>query len=483
MNGYEYCVSHLRQRALTPAELAQSAAVASTLALLEPELLLQFPVGQVRRYLALFADAALASPRMAEFLAAPAQLPADEAQRTAAVWALWIGARFRSKGTGLATGESAPASSFAALIHEMPHILPQLTCEEVRILAEGLAHGQRGTFWHTEPAPTITELGSSLAYSPPVHSTPWVFTPRRDGHIVTVDPSALAGTFENTIATWDLDSSFLALIIIGTLSEGVSQYCGPVARGYVAPVADLSTDDILAALGKDIRGADQRNTLRCWVRDQLRSISQAVVSGARKGHYTVPGSQKATPTYQHDALFILSDSETTWDDSGARGPNGCRVPIRVRIHGGGLFREMAKNPHMTQQIGNLRTLTAIPGGQPSGQWARSMGLSFAQFIRENLHKSPTRQRTSISRRELLYRFPPTPAPDHYLKSKTNTDRALTYWTEAKLKLHRWGWWDKFPEPELRRQGVRADHWGEVWLNQEVTPTPGSRLLQPELDLR
>lgn len=461
VHGEDYCIRHLRQRPRTPKEEAQLAAVQVTLARLETELCSRFPDWIGRRYLKILEKGAQDSPEVAKMLADPAGLPDDALAAWAAAVAAWIQQRAKIPAAGGEPETPSPGELLAAIITELPQTLAQITTEEVRVLIEGISHGRTGEGWQRAMD------GASR-----------VFRPRPNGHEVRLrvysapdqwGPSELSRRLDETLAAWDLDAAFLALATIGALAEGAMMHAAGVASGNLAPVADLGTDDLLRGLGKDIRTRDQRNEWRRWIRRRLIEISGAAVVGARKGRYRAAGSREEVDTYREEALFHVIDAETTWEGSQLPLDVNSGNPLRLRIHGGGLFREIARNPSMLQRIGDLRILAEINGGRTPGQWARAMGLAYAQLVREQIHKPAPRKK--FTRRELLSRFPPTPTASEILEGP-HPKRAVDYWGLAKKDLIALKWWAEFPEPPTPKARYG---WGEEWLDQEIAPEMGEAL--------
>lgn len=353
-----------------------------------------------------------------------------------------------------------PVTPPAALITDVPPELPLVTSEEPRVLLEGIS---RRDGW--EPA---------------AEGALRVWRPRPNGHEVRLSvynppeewgPAELSRKLDAIVSEMGLNTAFLAAVTVSTLAEGTRQHSAAVASGAAAPVADLAVDELLQGMGRWPDGRAERNELRRWARKRLLELSGALVVGARRGKYREKGSRQETDTYQDEALFLVIDPETTWEGS-QPSFDGSGVPLRLRIHGGGLFTRIARNPAMLQYLGNLRCLAEIPGGKAGGQWGRAIGFAFAELIREQAGKPRPRQ--TFTRRELLLRLLPDPSPEAVLAGD-HPERALTYWKVAKQYLIDAGWWLPFEEPG--KPATRFG-WGEAWLDQEVTPPPGPKLAAP-----
>lgn len=348
------------------------------------------------------------------------------------------------------------------LIGDVPRDLAQVTCEEPRALVEAIANGRTGKGWEAACDGTLR-----------------VFRPRPNGHEVRLSvynaadewgTDELSRRLDMTLREWDLNAAFLAMVAVGTFADGTQRHAAGVVSGAVAPAAELWIDDLLKAIGKPCDSRQERNDARRWVRRRLLEISGAAVVGERHGKYRTPGTREEVDTAQNEALFHVLDSETTWE-GGQAAFDGSAVPLRLRLVGGKLWQQIAQNPSMLQYIGNLRALADIRSGKAGGQWARAMGLTFAQLTREQVGQP--RPRRSFTRRELLTRLPPDPTVEEVLKG-SEPKRALAYWRDAKTELIRIGWWRDFPEPPK----PDARYWGDLWLDQEVTPLPGPALSEP-----
>lgn len=366
-----------------------------------------------------------------------------------------------------------PLPPNGVLATELPHTLRQITSEEPRALIEAIVHGRVSRRWRTEAGGLARVFLSQSGQ----HEV-WV-------HLLDsandADPTTVASWLDATLQAWDLDVAFLALIVLSALVDATQRHAPAVATGAAAPVVDLSTDDLLRALGKTHPGdelglvsrrgfgsSDERDRWRRWVREQLLRLSATTITGRRRGVYRDPVSRRVTDTYRDEGLFYLIDQETQWagDGPGARVQG---VPLRLRIHGGGLLRAMAQNRTLLQYIGDLEVLTRIPSGKATGQWARALGLAFAQLLRERAYRPAVP--LVFTRRELLTRFPPAPTVDDVVGSG-NPKRLLQYWRDASAELERLGWWEMANDPP---GPVSRYQWHDGWLDQALAIRPGVAL--------
>ena len=386
-----------------------------------------------------------------------------------------------------------------AIATSIPHCIIQVTSEEPRAMIEAIACARNGDGWRRERGGTARVYTSRSgrhevwldiseesykSFSQSCCATKLSASARRDGKYAILEgeeASAPEEWFSHTLASWDLDAAFLVLVVLGTLADVTLKHASSIASMSTAPVVDLAVDDILQAIGKTYPGSkelfisrrgfnsvEEHNEWRKWVRHQLLLISNMVIVGRRRGTYRNQLTRTVKDTYREDCLFHVVDRETEWEGNRPI-VRGDGVPVRLRIHGGGLFRDIASNKLLLQYIGDLSALASISTGKASGQWARAIGLAFAQITRERYSK--LRRAEAYCRRELLNRFPPAPCVQDLVDS-SNPRRILQYWSNAIDELERIGWIVMREDPAVpeRRYG-----WHEDWLAQDVLMSPGPAL--------
>jgi len=122
-------------------------------------------------------------------------------------------------------------------------------------------------------------------------------------------------------------------------------------------------------------------------------------------------------------------------------------------------------------------LAEIPAAQPSGAWARVIGLALANFWARNPHGGilPTR-------RELLTRYTPrgNAIPTDILKGDT-PGRAVEYWHNALQELVKRGYLAQRGEATLTLKQIKAPlpryEWQDKWLDGTVDLQQGENMVE------
>ena len=137
--------------------------------------------------------------------------------------------------------------------------------------------------------------------------------------------------------------------------------------------------------------------------------------------------------------------------------------------------EARKDPRLLSVVGNIKALAQIPTNQPSGDWARSMGLAIAFQARINAQNRGRVVR--ISRRVMLTKFPlihEKHDPVEILKG-INPGYARTYWKQAIDRLKECGMVKSVVAPEADQRQAWKDNWMNEMIEVEMSEEWGSPL--------
>lgn len=266
----------------------------------------------------------------------------------------------------------------------------------------------------------------------------------------------------------DADSIFALLYISNLLAP-----TQPLQSGYAGGWIDLN--DVIGKIGWNPRTTKQREQMRAQVWDYLCFGARAVVIGKRTTQYHDKRTGQVIDTQVESPLWAIMERETPVQPSLLPAFD---VPLRVEIVLSKRWEALLTNPDTAQFLPLGELLGAIPGSQPSGAWARTVGLALAGFWRRHPRET-LKQTLRPTRRELLTRFTPkTAAPMDVLESN-DPKRAIDYWLGALAELAETGFLSRTGETIRSsfhiRQGLPRYHWQEEWLDEAVELTPGPQM--------
>jgi hypothetical protein len=231
----------------------------------------------------------------------------------------------------------------------------------------------------------------------------------------------------------------------------------------------LELDDLIRAVGWQPHDRQERAEMRRRLFRTLIVIDSITVHGRRTGTYRDPVTKDVLDLTIVGKLVMLSELQFAEQSSEQAEP-----PVIVTLTAGPFLDKFRGNHQVLQHFGNVRKLTELPTGKPSGAWALSIGLALNQLWREGAsrvevanagddgHKTVRYQRP-FTRRQLLDMFRSEPLVGDVLRSK-NPMRAQQYWSEAisllkkKNIIGHYKELDKLPD---RRSG-----WQDFWLNHQ-----------------
>jgi hypothetical protein len=256
---------------------------------------------------------------------------------------------------------------------------------------------------------------------------------------------------------------------------------------------ETSIDCIIEAIG---RGADARRSrgerekwrLKVW--HWLLLFHSLYVDGMRPGIYREPGSggkngEKIPPSKlrSKDALIKIigqrDEEQSSLDNS--------TPPLEVTFVAGPWVKKFQGNREVLTVLGDIRSITAIPRGKPSGIWAATVGLALLQGWREAAHRTPvtyieegnskiaTLAFQSFTRRTLLTKpFRSDVDPYEILRSDT-PHRAKEYWDAAIKTLRKHEIIGTYRE--VRPLSGERRGWQEEWLSQPLDIRPVGKNLE------
>ena len=330
------------------------------------------------------------------------------------------------------------------------------TGQECDVLVKGTGHGKSGTNWFNEPQRGVRvweEKGASHRLE--------LFQTQDKGADLTFE------ALEQLTQMQSIDSAFAFFYVCGVLSPP-----GEEQRSLVGGFIDLN--DVMQKIGwlRDKPDAATRDERRAKIWDFLRFFASARVVGERSMSYRDPTTGEIIPTRIEAAPWTLDSPERP------DGGDPKAAPVRVRVVISSAWTPLLTSPSLTQFMPLGEVLGAIPSGKPSGDWARTIGLTLSRLWR--IKPRETKARTYCpTRRQLLTVYTPKTQTVEEVLASNDPKRAVDYYCDALRFLVEGGFIapegdaapdvtaDSMLEP-YNRQG-----WADKWLDASSGIFPGA----------
>jgi hypothetical protein len=390
--------------------------------------------------------------------------------------------------------DAAFQEAFQAYLHDklskpeehnqkFPDHLPQATFLEARSMATAISDGHDLRSW--------AAIDGALAL---------LHAPAKAYFQTRFEPSSLL------LGWWDRSSHALGITALQAELKNLEQdaqmtfivcLSGVIKTGEL----DISLDEIITAIERDVdarRSKEARALWRSKVWRWLLIFDSFSVIGARPGRWKEPSDGKSKTRrviepqtlYSSDALFKIIGrrgiEQGTLDNSA--------VPQEVTLVAGPWVRKFRGNREILSDFGDLKAITAIRRGTPSGSWAACIGLSLQQKWREKSSKAPVVQvgEDKDGKKRITQRFPPVTRrqlideawrSDHDVMEILESDkpgRAKDYWQKAIKELQKLGVIGYYKEIDKLPAGYE---WQQKWLDQKLDIRPGTLLRVDAVKIR
>ena len=233
----------------------------------------------------------------------------------------------------------------------------------------------------------------------------------------------------------------------------------------------LDLNDIAEKIGMTRREVKNREEQRRKVWTFLQFGERAWVRGARSVPYHEKGTRNRIDTRIDARLWAVMSVERP-----AQGAlwTAAEIPVRASVSLSREWRARLSNPQLAQYLPMGELLGAIKARQPSGAWARVIGLALAEFWRRHPREALDGA-LQPTRRELLERYPAKVAPYTQILASDTPHRALTYWRQALRVLVGEGFLADEGEAKKPAEPAKRQGWQEAWLDQIVSLLPGPKM--------
>ena len=240
-----------------------------------------------------------------------------------------------------------------------------------------------------------------------------------------------------------------------------------------APVGWVSLDDVIAKIGWNPRSTNEREKMRGKVWQYLRFGARAGVYGQRTGPTIIDKKTgKPIDTRVDGPIWVFHDRirASLFDP---RAP-----PLQVEISMTRAWTALITSPQTAQYLPLGELLGSIPGEQPSGAWARCIGLALANLWRRQ-PKAVLDETLQPTRSELLTHYTPKKAPPLEILDSTNPSFARKYWKDALQILVQNEFLanagDAAQAVHVGGKPLPRQNWKVSWLDERVTLLPGPRM--------
>jgi len=263
----------------------------------------------------------------------------------------------------------------------------------------------------------------------------------------------------------DLDDGFIWLYVSDLIAPTGTLAKGNYAGGWI----DL--DDVARrTLGGYAPNPAEAEKRRHKVWHAIRYGARAVVGGERTVPYFDKNTSKTIDTRIHTTPWQIVSKQQPVQASLFTDEEEA-VPVRVELVASREWTALTTSSDTAQFLPMGEMLGAIPPNQPSGAWARSLGLAYFHWCRLHLHGALKGQ-APPSRRELLDQFPSKTTGYESLMNSDDPGRSLKYWKGAEDYLREAGFIEG-PEPPLKPASRKG--WKDAWLADSPEWRPGPQL--------
>lgn len=250
------------------------------------------------------------------------------------------------------------------------------------------------------------------------------------------------------------------------------------ARSYAGGWIDF--DDVIAKIGWDPRTTKDRREMHARIWEFIKFGERAHIVGKRSGTPYKDAHGTEFDTTVHGAIWRVMKTETPDQRSFFE---VFETPIRAEIVVSKELTALLTNSKLAQYLEGAEMIGSIPGGKPSGAWARVIGPALLSFWRRHSQGAIDGSFTP-TRRELLERYTAKVKPYQEILDSKNPARAIEYWCGALNMLADSGLLERTGEvlrtqKEIRSQ-LPSQGWDRAWLDEKVHIEPNSLLMRPRV---
>jgi hypothetical protein len=283
---------------------------------------------------------------------------------------------------------------------------------------------------------------------------------------------------EKMVRAQDSDGVIAALYIMGVLAPPSPLPPRDYAGGWI------DFNDVISKIGWYPQTTIERREMHARIWEYIRYGEKAQISGKRTiKYYEDTAKSQEIETEIHRAAWRVMKTEVPIQNSLYTARD---IPFRAEIVMSQELTSLITAPKTAQYLPMAEVLGSIAGGQPSGAWARVIGLALASVWRRN----PREANAGIlkpTRRELLDHYTSKIAPYQEILASKDPGLVIKYWCGALKILADSGFIARGGEacirPEVMRKSLPRQGWRDVWLDETVDIRQGAAVMAPALKER
>ncbi len=251
-------------------------------------------------------------------------------------------------------------------------------------------------------------------------------------------------------------------------------------RAYAGGWIDF--DDVIKQIGWEPQTTKERREMHAKIWEFVRYGERAHIIGKRTIPYKDPITGEEINTEIHGAAWRVLDKEVPISSL----YSALDVPVRAEIILSKELTALITDPKTAQYLEMGEALGAIPGGKPSGAWARVVGMALMSFWRRKPRETLTAT-LKPTRRELLDHYAAKIKPYDEVLRSSNPGRVIEYWCGALGILADQEIIAREGEAKRTAKEVRAalprQGWRDAWLNETVDIWPGAGRMKASIEGR
>ena len=277
-----------------------------------------------------------------------------------------------------------------------------------------------------------------------------------------------------TKLTADQDSDCIIALLYVTNALLKNRPEGTSSTSYTGGWIDI--DDVVKKTGWTARNTTHRLELRRKAFRYLQFGARAIVIGNRTYKYFEKDGAPIDTRIEAPLWAFLAAQQRV--DSPLSLFPSFDVPVQQEIVLSREWLHLVTRTDLAHMLPMGEVLGSIPADQPSGAWARVIGLALANLWRRE-SKLILAGELAVPRKELLTRYTPKLNPVEEILKGRDPGRALQYWHQSLDILVDAGFLAKEGSATERyvpqKEGRKPAGWKEAWLNTKVLLHPSTAM--------
>jgi hypothetical protein len=237
----------------------------------------------------------------------------------------------------------------------------------------------------------------------------------------------------------------------------------------------IDFDDVIKKIGWNPQTAKARREMHAQIWSFIKFGERAHIIGKRTGAKYQDGDGNEIDTTIHGAAWRVMKTETPDQPTLYA---ALETPVRAEIVVSKELTALLTSRYTAQYLMGGEILGAIPGGKPSGAWARVLGVALMSFWRRK-PREHTAGTLKPTRRELLDHYAAKVAPYEEVLESGKPGRVIDYWCGAMQILADEGFIERSGEAAISAKTMRdalpRQNWQDAWLDEAVNIAPSAAM--------